>query len=74
MRVTSTGLTLVNLDGRYPDQACTVVVRAEHQKTVGDLSGLEGKTIRVHGTITEFKGKPQIEITSKDAITETSDK
>jgi DNA/RNA endonuclease YhcR with UshA esterase domain len=70
VRTLDSGLTLINLDGRYPEQACTVVVRAEHAKDVGDLSGLDGKTIAVKGTITDYKGKPQIEVTQRDAITE----
>lgn len=70
VRVTSSGMTLVNLDGRYPDQAFTIVVRPEHAKDVGDLSPLDGKTVTVHGKITDFKGKPQIEITKREAITE----
>ncbi len=70
VRTLDSGMTLVNLDGRYPDQACTIVVRPQHAKAVGDLSGLDGKTVTVRGTITDYKGKPQIEITTRDAITE----
>lgn len=34
------------------------------------LTALEGETISLPGTITEFKGKPPIEITAKEAISE----
>ena len=70
VRTLDSGMTLVNLDGRYPEQACTIVVRPPHAKTVGDLSGFDGKTIAVSGTVTDYKGKPQIEITKRDAIAE----
>ncbi len=63
-------MTLVNIDGRYPDQALTVVVRPQHAKAVGHLSGLDGKTIAVRGKITDYKGKPQVEIEKREAITE----
>jgi len=71
VRTLDSGMTLVNLDGRYPEQACTIVVRPQHAQTVGDLSGFVGKTIAVTGVVTDYKGKPQIEITKRDAITET---
>ena len=71
VRTLDSGMTLVNLDGRYPGQSCTLVVRPKHAKTVGDLSGFVGKTIAVTGVVTDYKGRPQVEITKRDAITET---
>lgn len=70
VRTLDSGMTLVNLGGPYPDQACTIVVRPQHAKAVGDISGFDGKTITVRGTITAYKGKPQIEISKRDVVTE----
>jgi hypothetical protein len=50
---------LVNVGAAYPNQLLTVVLRGEAKKLGADL---DGKTIRVSGKITEYKGKPQIEV------------
>lgn len=58
-------LYLVNMGAAYPDQLLTVVLRGEAKKVGSDL---DSKTIRVTGKITEYKGKPQIEITDPNMI------
>jgi DNA/RNA endonuclease YhcR with UshA esterase domain len=70
IKVLGSGMILINVDGKYPNQALTVVVREADAAAVGDVSGYEGKKIRVHGTVTEFKGGAQIEIKTKEAIAE----
>jgi hypothetical protein len=72
VRKFDSGMQLMNLDGRYPHQALTVVVSAKAAASVGDVSGYKGKTIAVSGRITEYKGGPQIEVSSKDAIKEVA--
>ena len=68
MKTTKAGLILMNLDGAYPDQELTVLVKPEHTKEVGDLDAFENKKIVVHGKIISFHEKPEIEITAKDQI------
>jgi hypothetical protein len=36
---------------------------------VGDVSGLDGKTVDIAGTVKLYKGKPDIVIQSRDRIT-----
>lgn len=58
-------LYLVNMGAAYPSQLLTVVLRGEAKKLGTELNG---KTVRVSGRITEYKGKPQIEITDPNMI------
>lgn len=53
------GLTLVNLGSAYPNQLLTVVLKEEAKHA---WKSKDGKTICVQGKVTEYKGKPQIEI------------
>jgi hypothetical protein len=57
------GGAAVDLDGHYPDQKMTLYVSARAEAAVGALP-LEGARITATGTITSFKGKPEIKITS----------
>ncbi len=68
IKTTKAGLILMNIDGFYPDQELTVVVKPDHGKDVGDLDGFKAKKIVVHGKIISFHEKPEIEITAKDQI------
>ena len=52
---------LVNVGAAYPNQQLTVALRGETKKLWTDF---DGKTIRVSGKITEYKGKPQIEVSN----------
>ena len=36
--------------------------------TVGDVSGLTGKTVDITGTIQMYEGKPEMMITTRDQI------
>jgi S1/P1 Nuclease len=60
------GLTLVNLGAAYPDQPLTVVLKGE---AMAIADGLDGKTIRVTGKVSSYKGKPEIIVTEKGKIT-----
>lgn len=64
----SRGATFVDIDGMYPSQTFTAVVFASDAASVGDLSGLRGKTVDVTGTIRLYRGKPEIVVKSRDQI------
>jgi hypothetical protein len=55
---------LVNLDEAYPDTPLTVVFYDEAFNALGkDENDLQDKTVVVSGTVTLYKGRPQIVIT-----------
>ena len=65
------GNTFIDFGGDYPHQTFTGYVPAGSALAGGDssLAALEGKRIKITGTIDLYKGKPEIKITSKDQIT-----
>ena len=65
----SRNATFVDIDGMYPSQTFTAVVFASDIASVGDLSGLQGKTVDVTGTIRLYRGKPEIVVKSRSQIT-----
>lgn len=54
--------TYLNMGGRYPNQAFTVVIWGQEamQFPMGFLKSLEGKRIAVSGVIVDYRGKPQL--------------
>ena len=62
---------LVNVGAEYPNQVLTIVLRGETKALSKELNG---RLIRVTGKVTEYKGKPQIEVREQSQIkTELSD-
>jgi hypothetical protein len=59
----ASGGVAVDLDGHYPDQKMTLYVSARIEAAVGTLPP-EGAKITATGTITSYKGKPEIKIMS----------
>jgi hypothetical protein len=57
----SQGGIAVNLDGKYPDQKMTLYVSPKDEAVVGALPS-EGAKITATGTITQYRGKPEIKI------------
>jgi len=64
------GNIFINFGGKYPHQTFTGYIPADSALAGGDSSvaGLEGKRIKIAGTIDLYKGKPEIKITSKDQL------
>jgi len=60
-------LTLVNLGAAYPDQPMTVVLRGNARPVA---VGIDGKTITVTGTVTMYKGKPEIMVNDPKMVTQ----
>ena len=63
------GNTFLNFGAAYPNQTFTGWIPKD-SPLAGDesLSALEGKRVRVTGTIDLYKGKPEIKIMSKDQL------
>jgi DNA/RNA endonuclease YhcR with UshA esterase domain len=64
------GNTFINFGGKYPHQTFTGYIHADSALAGGgsSLASLEGKRIKITGTIDLCKGKPEIKITSKDQL------
>lgn len=58
----------LNFDKRYPKNTFTAVIFSEKFSEVGDLDIYKNQNVEVQGTVTEYRGKPQIIITSKNQI------
>jgi DNA/RNA endonuclease YhcR with UshA esterase domain len=66
----SKGNTIINFGGKYPHQTFTGWIPKDSELAGGSaLAGLEGKKVRITGTIELYKGKPEIKVMSKEQIT-----
>jgi hypothetical protein len=65
------GNTFLNFGGAYPNQTFTGWIPKDSPfATDASLSALEGKKVRITGTIDLYKGKPEIKVLSSNQITE----
>ncbi|WP_207420252.1 hypothetical protein [Desertivirga brevis] len=60
----NTPITFLNLGGNYPNQKLTIVIKGEARKnfSAAPEEVYKGKYIAVEGNITEYKGRPQMEV------------
>ena len=65
-------IIFLNIDGKFPDHPFTAVIFEEYFSKFPNFARIremyENKTVRIRGTIEEYKGKPQIVLTSQDQI------
>lgn len=69
IHVTAKGTVLIDMDRRFPNEQFTAVWLAPGAP-VAQLQNFGGKTISVKGTIQEYRGRPEIILTSMNQITE----
>ena len=65
------GHVFLNFGGRYPNHIFTGFIRLPYVKEVGGLDflrSLEGKEVTISGIIKDYKGKPEIVISSSVQI------
>lgn len=62
------GDTFIDLGGRYPNETFTGVIFRSNAGAFGDVSGLQGSTVDLTGTITNYRGRPEIILRSRDQI------
>jgi len=62
------GLTFLNFGKPFPNNSFTALVRDRNTNQFDDLSELKGKAVSVKGKIIDFKGKPEIELTTKSQL------
>lgn len=58
----------LNFDKKYPKNTFSAVIFEGKFSEVGDLSIYKNQNVEVKGIITEYKGKPQIIVSSKNQI------
>jgi DNA/RNA endonuclease YhcR with UshA esterase domain len=61
----ASGVTFIDMGGRYPDNAFTAVIFAADAGKFPNISALEGKTVDITGPVQIYKGTPEILV--KDA-------
>jgi DNA/RNA endonuclease YhcR with UshA esterase domain len=62
------GLTFLNFGKPFPKNTFTVIVRDRNTNQFDDLSELKGKAVSVKGKVIDYKGKPEIELTTKSQL------
>jgi hypothetical protein len=60
--------TFIDMGGPYPVNTFTGVIFPDAAATVGDVSGLEGRTVDLTGTVRLYRGKPEIILQSARQI------
>ncbi len=56
----SSGMTFIELGGRYPDNVFTAVIFAPDAGKFPGMSALAGKTVEITGKVQLYKSKPEI--------------
>jgi DNA/RNA endonuclease YhcR with UshA esterase domain len=54
------GVTFLDLGGRYPNQAFTGVIFKDDAGKFPEVHALEGKTVDITGKVRLYKGRPEI--------------
>jgi DNA/RNA endonuclease YhcR with UshA esterase domain len=62
------GVTLLDIGGRYPDNPFTAVIFAADAGKFPDVKTLGGKTVDVSGPVKLYKGKPEIVVSDAAQI------
>lgn len=60
--------TFINFDKPYPNQDFTVMIWDDDRSAFGDLNKYSGKQVCAHGTITEYRGKPEMILHNPEAL------
>ena|SRR6476659_1331403 len=66
----SSKVTLINVEGAYPNHALTLMIKDEDRSkfNYAPEEFLKGKKIMVTGKVIEYKGKPEIVVTEAEQI------
>jgi len=64
----------LNFGKAYPDHNFTAVIRSSRTNAFEDLPALKGKCVAVKGKVTEYNGKPEIELSTKSQLKVLSEK
>ena len=64
----------LNFGKAYPNNEFTAVIRSSKTNAFEDLPALKGKSVAVKGKVTEYNGKPEMELTTKSQLKVLSEK
>ena len=63
------GTTFLNFGGNYPDVTFVVWIPQDAPEAIDSgLSNLQGKKVKITGTIQLYRDKPEIKVTTKEQI------
>jgi DNA/RNA endonuclease YhcR with UshA esterase domain len=62
------GMTFIDIGGRYPDNAFAAVIFADDTAKFPNIKALDGKVVDVTGAVSLYRGKPEIILKSADQV------
>jgi hypothetical protein len=62
------GDTFLDVGGRYPNEELSGVIFRDDAASVGDVSGLDGKTVDFTGLVSTYRGRTEIILHSRSQI------
>jgi hypothetical protein len=65
---TRPSVNFLNLDAAFPDSPLTAVIFDSNVGDFGDLKKFEGKDVEIAGTVTKYRGKPEIVLESSNQL------
>ena len=68
IHTTNSGVTFIDMGGRYPQNAFTAVIFAENAAQFPDVGSLDGRTVEINGRVRLYRGKPEIVLTSAQQL------
>lgn len=68
VRTLRSGMTFIDVGGRYPDNEFTAVIFASDAGKFPNVGALGGKTVAISGAVQLYQGKPEIILKTADQI------
>ncbi len=68
VHLTDTGTYFLNMGGKFPDNTFTVVIFSKDSSSFMNIKNFEGRDVAITGTVTDYKGSPEIVLKSSDQI------
>ncbi|MGH8228789.1 MAG: S1/P1 nuclease [Steroidobacteraceae bacterium] len=68
VHTTGSGVTFIDLGGRYPRNAFTAVIFAENAAAFSDTAALSGNVVEITGRVRLYRGKPEIILRSESQL------
>ncbi len=62
------GMTFIDIGGRYPDNAFAAVIFSDDSGKFPDVKALNGKVVDVTGAVSIYRGKPEIVLKTADQM------
>lgn len=68
VHVARSGVTFIDIGGRYPQNAFTAVIFSEDVGTFPNVDSLSGRVVEIKGLVRLYKGKPEIILRSASQL------